>query len=271
MLLDQAAKDLRPRGAPRAAGGRFPPASRVGLNSRDVDRPGCRGTDRSSRGDRGAVPPAEWGRSQFGAELPLGPGHPRAPRRPLPGRRRSPSSGRDDPADLGARRRVPRTYRRSGGVAPGPAAGVGTGRSVPPVPVRGNDEFPDPEVPLIFDDSRPRDRYRRDVSSDGSPSGPDRPGPAPRPRLHEPPAPSGHDSDGRAWPHWCCSGCWPTSAPSARRRVTATPPSRPPRRPAPRRTPPDPPRSATRPRLPPPSPRPRPSPPRPPSRPRWWP
>src|SRR5450631_4095902 len=62
---------------------------------------------------------------------------------------------------------VPRSYRRSPGAAGavGGATGatsasvcVGTGRSVPPVPVRGNDEFPDPEIPLIFDDSRPRDR-----------------------------------------------------------------------------------------------------------------
>jgi hypothetical protein len=35
-------------------------------------------------------------------------------------------------------------------------------REVPPVPVRGNDGFPDPETPLIFDDARPRDRARHD-------------------------------------------------------------------------------------------------------------
>ena len=29
---------------------------------------------------------------------------------------------------------------------------------VPPVPVRGSDEFPDPETPLVFDDARPADR-----------------------------------------------------------------------------------------------------------------
>ncbi len=34
------------------------------------------------------------------------------------------------------------------------------GGAVPPVPVRGNDEFPDPERPLVFDDSRPLDRAR---------------------------------------------------------------------------------------------------------------
>lgn len=42
----------------------------------------------------------------------------------------------------------------------GPGAPVGTGRSVPPVPVRGTDEFPDPEAPIVFDDSRPHDRYQ---------------------------------------------------------------------------------------------------------------
>jgi len=63
---------------------------------------------------------------------------------------------------------VARTYRRPGRVPAGPRAGVGTGRSVPPVPVRGNDEFPDPGAPLVFDDSRPRDRYRRDPSGEGA-------------------------------------------------------------------------------------------------------
>jgi hypothetical protein len=42
----------------------------------------------------------------------------------------------------------------------GPGVPVETGRSVPPVPVRGTDEFPDPEAPLVFDDSRPHDRYQ---------------------------------------------------------------------------------------------------------------
>lgn len=64
---------------------------------------------------------------------------------------------------------VPRSYRRSVGGAPAPTPGPGSDRSVPPVPVRGNDEFPDPETPLIFDDSRPRDRYRRDVSGESVP------------------------------------------------------------------------------------------------------
>jgi len=70
--------------------------------------------------------------------------------------------GQDQPAGE-ARVGVARTYRRPDR----PSAGVGTGRSVPPVPVRGNDEFPDPEVPLVFDDSRPRDRFRHDVSGEG--------------------------------------------------------------------------------------------------------
>jgi hypothetical protein len=38
------------------------------------------------------------------------------------------------------------------------SGGGGPGRSVPPVPVRGSDEFPDPENPIVFDDARPRDR-----------------------------------------------------------------------------------------------------------------
>ncbi len=36
--------------------------------------------------------------------------------------------------------------------------GGGAGRSVPPVPVRGSSEFPDPENPIVFDDARPHDR-----------------------------------------------------------------------------------------------------------------
>lgn len=44
-----------------------------------------------------------------------------------------------------------------------------SGSAVPPVPVRGNDEFPEPGEPLVFDDARPRDRYqsppRTDVQS----------------------------------------------------------------------------------------------------------
>jgi hypothetical protein len=44
----------------------------------------------------------------------------------------------------------------------------GASRSVPPIPVRANDELPDPEYPLVFDDSRPRDRYHRGSSSQGA-------------------------------------------------------------------------------------------------------
>ncbi len=46
------------------------------------------------------------------------------------------------------------------GAPVGPAAGsLGPGaQPVPPVPVRGNDEFPDPGAPLVFDDARPADR-----------------------------------------------------------------------------------------------------------------
>jgi cytoskeletal protein RodZ len=40
------------------------------------------------------------------------------------------------------------------------------GRAVPPVPVRGNDGFPDPERPLVFDDSVPLDRVRSQGSAE---------------------------------------------------------------------------------------------------------
>ncbi len=76
----------------------------------------------------------------------------------------------------------PRFYSRSGSEGDPPAAEGGTGgasahapkppgttRSVPPVPVRGSEEFPDPETPRIFGDSRPRDRYRRAPSTDSAP------------------------------------------------------------------------------------------------------
>ncbi len=74
--------------------------------------------------------------------------------------------------------RVPRSYQRSPGAGGGAggttgvtatSVGVGDGGSVPPVPVRGNDEFPDPETPLIFDDSRPRDRIRPEGSGEAIP------------------------------------------------------------------------------------------------------
>ena len=47
--------------------------------------------------------------------------------------------------------------------------GAPTTRSVPPVPVRGSDEFPDPGTPLVFDDARPRDRYVKEPSPEGVP------------------------------------------------------------------------------------------------------
>lgn len=40
----------------------------------------------------------------------------------------------------------------------GPGVPLETGRPVPPVPVRGTDEFPEPGAPIVFDDSRPHDR-----------------------------------------------------------------------------------------------------------------
>ncbi|MBF6555633.1 MAG: DUF4115 domain-containing protein [Acidimicrobiales bacterium] len=69
----------------------------------------------------------------------------------------------------------PRFYSRSG--AEGdlrPPVPPGTTTSVPPVPVRGTDEFPDPETPLVFDDARPRDRYRERPSRDAPLSRTDR-------------------------------------------------------------------------------------------------
>ncbi len=60
----------------------------------------------------------------------------------------------------------PRFYSRQGS-----GGGVGTTRSVPPVPVKGSDDFPDLETPLVFDDSRPRDRYRREPSAEGVAAG----------------------------------------------------------------------------------------------------
>ncbi len=76
--------------------------------------------------------------------------------------------GREEPPGATGEVGVPRSYRRSGGAHSGARAGVGTGRSVPPVPVRGNDEFPDPETPLIFDDSRPQDRFRLGATAEGA-------------------------------------------------------------------------------------------------------
>jgi len=61
---------------------------------------------------------------------------------------------------------------------PGRPAGAGVGQpreaagaagvpAVPPVPVRGSDEFPDPGSPLVFDDARPADRPRIQPSTEG--------------------------------------------------------------------------------------------------------
>ena len=52
--------------------------------------------------------------------------------------------------------------------------GIGVIRSIPPVPVRGSSEFPDPETPLVFDDARPRDRYVGPSAPDGMPATRDR-------------------------------------------------------------------------------------------------
>jgi hypothetical protein len=41
---------------------------------------------------------------------------------------------------------------------------------VPPVPVRGTDEFPDPDAPIVFDDARPLDRNRITTAGDSSPT-----------------------------------------------------------------------------------------------------
>jgi hypothetical protein len=56
-------------------------------------------------------------------------------------------------------------------VRPRPASDrSGPGAPIPPLPVRGNEEFPDPETPLIFDDARPRERAPREATGTGGPS-----------------------------------------------------------------------------------------------------
>jgi hypothetical protein len=45
----------------------------------------------------------------------------------------------------------------------------GSRRSVPPVPVRGNAEFPDPEEPIVFDDARPQEHLRGEANAVGAP------------------------------------------------------------------------------------------------------
>ena len=47
-------------------------------------------------------------------------------------------------------------------------------RVVPPVPVRGTDEFPDPDAPIVFDDARPVERGRPGGSEPTSPARADR-------------------------------------------------------------------------------------------------
>jgi hypothetical protein len=60
-------------------------------------------------------------------------------------------------------------------VRPQSSPDAGAGREVPPIPVRGNDEFPDPETPLVFDDARPVDRNLTQPPSRGAgPPGVDR-------------------------------------------------------------------------------------------------
>ena len=55
-------------------------------------------------------------------------------------------------------------------VVPVGRPGGATERVVPPVPVRGTDEFPDPDAPIVFDDARPVER--------GRPGGPEATNPA---------------------------------------------------------------------------------------------
>src|ERR1019366_2310887 len=45
-------------------------------------------------------------------------------------------------------------------VVPTNRAGGAPERVVPPVPVRGTDEFPDPDAPIVFDEARPIERGR---------------------------------------------------------------------------------------------------------------
>jgi len=59
-------------------------------------------------------------------------------------------------------------------VVPTGQSGRSTERVVPPVPVRGTDEFPDPDAPIVFDDARPLDRGRPGGSEPTSPARADR-------------------------------------------------------------------------------------------------
>ncbi|HEY5110442.1 MAG TPA: DUF4115 domain-containing protein [Acidimicrobiales bacterium] len=49
-----------------------------------------------------------------------------------------------------------------------------TERLVPPVPVRGTDEFPDPDAPIVFDDARPVERGRPGGTEPTTPARTDR-------------------------------------------------------------------------------------------------
>jgi len=59
-------------------------------------------------------------------------------------------------------------------VVPTSQSGVTTERVVPPVPVRGTDEFPDPDAPIVFDDARPVERGRPFVAEPTTPARTDR-------------------------------------------------------------------------------------------------
>ena len=67
----------------------------------------------------------------------------------------------------------PPTVRPVRVVPTGQSGGV-TERVVPPVPVRGTDEFPDPDAPIVFDDARPVERGRPPGAEPTSPARTDR-------------------------------------------------------------------------------------------------
>ena len=76
---------------------------------------------------------------------------------------------------------APRSYRRpdayvstvSAANPPGttgtPSTAAGT-PPVPPVPLRVDGQLPDPSVPLVFDDARPKDRSRPEIPPEGVPA-----------------------------------------------------------------------------------------------------
>jgi hypothetical protein len=53
-------------------------------------------------------------------------------------------------------------------VRPHSSRDTGEGTDVPPIPVRGSDQFPDPGTPLVFDDAPPEDRYLSQPPSGGA-------------------------------------------------------------------------------------------------------